>query len=75
VNGDGSCDVNIEYTLNAEDLELDNVVVTIPLPAGSSAPVVASVDGEYHHNPAASVLTWTIPCINKENTEGSMEFS
>ena len=75
VNGDGSCEVNIEYTLNDEDLELENVAVTIPLPTGSGSPVVASVDGEYHHNPSASVLTWTIPVINKDNDEGSMEFS
>lgn len=30
--GDGTCDVNIEYELEADHLELRDVVVSIPLP-------------------------------------------
>ena len=39
--------MNIDYELQAADLELRNVTISIPLPTGSGAPNVASVDGEY----------------------------
>ena len=31
-NGQGGCDVNIEYELEQEHLELNDVVVSIPIP-------------------------------------------
>ncbi len=48
VNGDGSCDVNIEYELLGTDLDLRDVVISIPVPASVGAPVVANIAGEYH---------------------------
>ncbi len=47
VNSDGSCDVNIDYELSNTALALQDVVITVPLPAGSGAPVIGSCDGEY----------------------------
>ncbi|KAJ9585904.1 hypothetical protein L9F63_020467 [Diploptera punctata] len=48
-NGQGGCDVNIEYELEHEHMELNDVCITIPLPMGSS-PVVNECDGEYIHD-------------------------
>ena len=31
-NGQGGCDVNIEYELEQSQLELQDVVITIPIP-------------------------------------------
>jgi len=31
-NGEGGCDVNIEYELEAQQLELQDVAIVIPLP-------------------------------------------
>ena len=31
-NGQGGCDVNIEYELEQDQLELQDVVITIPIP-------------------------------------------
>ena len=31
-NGQGGCDVNIEYVLEQEHLELNDVVIAIPIP-------------------------------------------
>lgn len=31
-NGEGGCDVNIEYELEAQHLELQDVAIVIPLP-------------------------------------------
>ncbi|XP_013388796.2 coatomer subunit delta-like [Lingula anatina] len=68
------CDVNIEYTLEQEDMELNDVVITIPLPHGQS-PVVSDCDGEYNFDRAKTQLEWSIPVIDSGNKTGSMEFS
>ncbi|XP_014664925.1 PREDICTED: coatomer subunit delta-like [Priapulus caudatus] len=69
------CDVNIEYTLEQEQLELSDVVVIIPLPAGSGNPVVTEYDGQYSHDKSRAKLEWQIPVVDKSNKSGSMEFS
>lgn len=75
VNGDGSCDVNIEYELLATDLDLRDVVIAIPVPSGVGAPVVANVAGEYHFDNRRSILEWTIPVIDSSNADGTLEFT
>ncbi|XP_068084701.1 coatomer subunit delta isoform X2 [Anabrus simplex] len=73
-NGQGGCDVNIEYELDHEDMELNDVCITIPLPIGST-PVVNEYDGEYTHDPRKNVLLWTLPIIDSSNKSGALEFS
>lgn len=75
INADGSADVNIDYELLAEDLELHDVVFSVPLPGGTSAPVIKTVDGQYQYNSRASVLDWKVALIDGKNKEGSLEFS
>lgn len=48
------------------------MTITVPVPG---APTVHSVDGEYNHDRRDQVLEWTIPEIDSENAEGSMEFT
>ena len=45
-NDSGGIDVNIEYELEKEDMELNQVLIQIPLPPGSGAPVVHECEGE-----------------------------
>lgn len=71
-NGQGGCDVNIEYELLNENLELNDVTITIPFSHGSS-PVVSECDGEYTVEKRG--LIWQLPVIDQSNTSGSMEFS
>jgi len=73
-NGQGGCDVNIEYELEQDQLELQDVVITIPIPHGSGSPVVAECDGEYTFERRGSLL-WQLPLIDANNKTGSMEFS
>ncbi|XP_032672676.1 coatomer subunit delta [Odontomachus brunneus] len=73
-NGEGGCDVNIEYELEQTDLELNNVQINIPLPLGCT-PVVSECDGQYEHEPRRSMLVWTLPLIDASTKSGSMEFS
>lgn len=73
--GSGSCDVNIEYELQCDDLELQDVTIQIPTPSGCGAPVVGDCDGSYNFDNRKNLLTWTLPIIDKDNSTGQMEFS
>ncbi|XP_064471496.1 coatomer subunit delta-like [Ornithodoros turicata] len=73
--GNGGCDVNIEYELEQEQLELNNVVISIPLMSGSGAPVVNECEGEYHYDSRRGILEWQLPVIDAANKSGAMEFS
>lgn len=75
-NDTGSgCDVNIEYELKRLHMELQDVVVAIPLPSGVGAPVVSECEGEYHYDSRKNILEWTMPVIDSSNESGMMEFS
>lgn len=73
--GATGCDVNIEYELQEEGLELNNVIITIPIPSGVGAPVIGDLDGEYRHDSRRNVLEWCLPVIDAKNKTGSLEFS
>ncbi|KAJ2830480.1 coatomer subunit delta [Coemansia furcata] len=73
-NGSGTVDVNIEYELNNTRLELDNVIVSIPIPHGAQ-PSVSDVDGAYDVNRTRGTLDWEIPTIDSSNKNGSLDFS
>ena len=74
-NGAGGCDVNIEYELENGALELQDVVVSIPIPSGVGAPNVAECDGDYTHDTRRGALLWQHPLIDANNRSGSLEFS
>ncbi|KAJ2413821.1 coatomer subunit delta, partial [Coemansia sp. IMI 209128] len=73
-NGNGTVDVNIEYELNDTRLELDNVIVSIPIPHGAQ-PSISDVDGVYDVNRARGTLDWEIQTIDDSNKNGSLDFS
>eukprot|EP01137_Pigoraptor_chileana_P009114 Opistho-2@56919 len=73
-NADGSCDVNIEYELEEDGLELRDVLISIPMPPGSGNPVVGDIEGSYRYDARASRLDWQLPIIDKSNKSGSLEF-
>ncbi|KJH41857.1 adaptor complexe medium subunit family protein [Dictyocaulus viviparus] len=68
------CQVNIEYTLQREDLSLENVTITIPLPV-ATIPVVSECEGSYDYQKARNQLIWTMPLIDSANSSGTLEFS
>ncbi|XP_071958564.1 coatomer subunit delta-like [Antedon mediterranea] len=74
-NNDGGCDVNIEYELKEEHMELQDVCINIPLPSGLGAPVVGDIDGNYKHDSRKNLLEWTLPVIDSSNKTGSLEFT
>uniref|UniRef100_A0A0V0G5A6 Coatomer subunit delta n=1 Tax=Triatoma dimidiata TaxID=72491 RepID=A0A0V0G5A6_TRIDM len=72
-NGQGGCDVNIEYELEHTHLELNDVTINIPLPIGC-CPTVTECDGEYKHDSRRNTLQWVLPIIDKSNKSGTLEF-
>jgi len=75
-NDDGGCDVNIEYEAENENVQLHNLVISIPLPDGSY-PKVAQCDGTYEiQTEETAVLQWKIEGDDEgvAPSGGSMEF-
>jgi len=70
-----NCDVNIEYELQEDALELNDLVISIPVPSGVGAPVIGDLDGDYHHDSRRNVLEWCLPVVDVNNKTGSLEFS
>ncbi|KAJ1354563.1 hypothetical protein KIN20_011545 [Parelaphostrongylus tenuis] len=66
--------LNIEYTLQRVDLSLENVVITVPLPA-ATVPVVSECEGSYDYQKARNQIVWTIPVIDSASSAGTLEFS
>uniref|UniRef100_A0A5B6YVB7 Coatomer subunit delta n=1 Tax=Davidia involucrata TaxID=16924 RepID=A0A5B6YVB7_DAVIN len=65
--------VSIEYEASSM-FDLQNVVVSVPLPALREAPNVRQIDGEWRYDSRNSVLEWSILLIDNSNRSGSMEF-
>ncbi|KAF8310376.1 hypothetical protein DL93DRAFT_2084552 [Clavulina sp. PMI_390] len=74
--GDGTADVNIEYELEHESLEIYNLAISIPLPEGGY-PTVASHTGEWVVDPTTHSLLWTAPRVSPhdDTKTGTLEFS
>jgi len=68
------CEINIEYTLESNELELNDVVISIPLPHGV-APVVGECEGEYRYDRPKNTLEWRLAVIDRSNKQGSLEFT
>ncbi|PIN27059.1 Medium subunit of clathrin adaptor complex [Handroanthus impetiginosus] len=65
--------VNLEYEAPSM-FDLQNVVISIPLPALREAPRVQQIDGEWRYDSRKSILEWSIVLIDNSNRSGSMEF-
>ncbi|KAN0065380.1 coatomer subunit delta [Thecaphora frezii] len=74
-NGEGGCDVSIEYEFENEELgELRHVVIAIPLP-DEAYPTVECGEGTWTVNEATNQLEWSLESISAANKSGSLEFS
>ncbi|XP_059648249.1 coatomer subunit delta-like isoform X1 [Cornus florida] len=65
--------VSIEYEASSM-FDLQNVVISVPLPALREAPGVRQIDGEWRFDSRNSILEWSILLIDNSNRSGSMEF-
>uniref|UniRef100_A0A0B6ZUS6 Coatomer subunit delta n=1 Tax=Arion vulgaris TaxID=1028688 RepID=A0A0B6ZUS6_9EUPU len=67
-------EVNIEYELEQDDLDLQDVEISIPCPSGVGPPVINQCDGEHHYENHKKILQWRLPYIDSSNKSGSLEF-
>ncbi|XP_068654574.1 coatomer subunit delta-like [Aristolochia californica] len=65
--------VSMEYEASTM-FDLQNVVISVPLPALRGPPSVQQADGEWRYDARNSVLEWSILLIDNSNRSGSMEF-
>lgn len=68
-------EVNIEYELEQENMELEDVQINIPCPSGVGSPVVNECDGDHHYDTHKRMLQWRLPFIDSTNKAGSLEFN
>ncbi|CAI4230637.1 unnamed protein product [Auanema sp. JU1783] len=68
------CQVSIEYTLQRDDLSLENVNIVVPLPP-ATAPVVSECEGSYEFQKTRNQILWTLPVIESSNSSGTLEFT
>ncbi len=65
--------VNMEFELQHKNRTLRDVVIRIPS-ASKTAPVVQKAAGDYKYDARAKVLEWSIPLIDGDSPDGSLEF-
>ncbi|KAL2491103.1 Coatomer subunit delta [Abeliophyllum distichum] len=65
--------VNMEYEASSM-IDLQNVVISVPLPPLREAPSVRQIDGDWRYDSRNSILEWSIELIDSSNRSGSMEF-
>ncbi|KAJ3042483.1 Coatomer subunit delta [Rhizophlyctis rosea] len=73
-SGNGTSDVNIEYELQSNTLELRDVVISIPYP-GNGVPTIGDVEGHYQIDRQHHTIEWQLPIIDQSNKSGVLEFS
>ncbi|KAH9612486.1 hypothetical protein KSS87_009935 [Heliosperma pusillum] len=65
--------VSIEYEASST-FDLQNVVISVPLPALREAPNVTQIEGEWRYDSRNSILEWSIVLIDNSNRSGALEF-
>jgi hypothetical protein len=63
----------MEYELQHKDRTLRGVTIRIPV-ASKTAPVVQKAVGDYKYDARGKVLEWSIPLIDGDSPDGSLEF-
>ncbi|XP_021752481.1 coatomer subunit delta-1-like [Chenopodium quinoa] len=67
-------DVSIEYEASS-NFDLQNVIISVPLPSLKQAPNVRQIDGGWRNDSKNSVFEWSILLIDNSNRSGSVEFA
>jgi hypothetical protein len=66
--------VNVDYELENSDIELHDVVFSIPLPGGE-APSVTSHTGEWTVDDETGTLQWSVGTVSAAESTGALEFT
>ncbi|PWN45879.1 hypothetical protein IE81DRAFT_319722 [Ceraceosorus guamensis] len=77
-DGSGACDVTIEYELEATQLALSHVVLSVPLPDGVQPSSIEAAEGAHEvvDDGTQTVLQWRLDEVSSDvATSGQLEFS
>jgi len=67
--------VNVEYTVERDDLELHSVVIVIPLCTPNAPSIISCDTGTHRHSRSTMELVWEIELIDSSNKSASLEFT
>jgi hypothetical protein len=70
----GQTQVVLEYELAQGAGPLRQLEVAVPVP-GQGQPTVQSAEGQYAFQPRQRLLIWSVPLVDQDNRQGSIEFS
>ena len=71
----GIMNVNVEYSLERDEMTLQDCKIQIPLGTTSEGPQIISCDvGSHRHNSRSGYLEWTIDYIDSSNGSANLEF-
>jgi hypothetical protein len=73
-SNEGTCEINIDYELDNPEIELHDVVFSIPLPSGET-PSVTSHTGEWSVDHDTNSLQWSVGTVSAAESTGALEFS
>lgn len=71
-NGNGGCDVSVQYELERTDLELREITISLPCP--SNPTVEECGEGLATYNRSGR-LEWNIPVINRSNPNADLQYT
>ena len=71
-SGNGTCEVNIEYILENNEMQMDDVSIIIPVTPGAPPPVINECENEHEYDKLHSSLIWRIPVIDANNATAIM---
>eukprot|EP00656_Telonema_subtile_P029274 TRINITY_DN32429_c0_g1_i3.p1 TRINITY_DN32429_c0_g1~~TRINITY_DN32429_c0_g1_i3.p1 ORF type:complete len:156 (-),score=60.65 TRINITY_DN32429_c0_g1_i3:55-522(-) len=67
---------NLEYNLGETLAELEDVVITVPLPGSAvHPPQIVDCDGETVFDSKNSQLLWKLTSVDASNSSGALEFA
>eukprot|EP00871_Galdieria_phlegrea_P003769 jgi/Galph1/4393/GphlegSOOS_G3111.1 len=65
--------VIIEYELMSIK-ELQNILISVPIPKNAGTPKLRGADGEFSFNSRQNVVEWRVPLVGQDSPQGSLEF-
>ncbi|KAI8976829.1 hypothetical protein BDB01DRAFT_853037 [Pilobolus umbonatus] len=72
--GNNVCNLNVEYDLEMDHMELHDVTIDIPFPINARVDVSHCI-GHYDVNIHKGILKWNLATVNRDNRSGTLECS
>lgn len=71
-NGNGGCDVSVQYELERPEFELREITISLPCPSNPTIEECEEGSTNYHRS---GRLNWNIPIINNSNSNADLRYT